>query len=207
MLQGLLGKYIESRHNYSEKMEEYNLLIDKLDKELIKLAALENGKSKDFDACAETMGNVLEIIVVYFIENMKKIDMEQKGNVCQIAKDLGKWVYLIDAYDDLEKDIRKKNFNPLIGFITTENFEDTSKVLNRSVAMLELMRIQIGKALKKLKLYSHEDIIYNILGDGLKKIVNTTSHKKQWKIEQMDKVKNAYLTFRIWYTLKIPWRK
>ena len=35
-------------------------------------------------------------------------------NVKELAYNLGKWIYLIDALDDFDKDKKKKNFNVFI---------------------------------------------------------------------------------------------
>lgn len=34
-------------------------------------------------------------------------------HLIKLADNLGRWIYLIDAYDDLLKDVKKGNFNPL----------------------------------------------------------------------------------------------
>lgn len=45
----------------------------------------------------------------------------------EIGKALGRFVYLLDAYDDLYQDIRKHRFNPLIPLQDHEQFDDFIK--------------------------------------------------------------------------------
>lgn len=46
---------------------------------------------------------------------------------------IGRWIYLIDAADDLEKDIKNNNFNPFLRAGKTE-FDYIQSVLNQSLA-------------------------------------------------------------------------
>ncbi len=46
---------------------------------------------------------------------------------------LGRWIYLIDAYDDMEKDTKKKSFNPLL----KTNYDLTEEDLDKITIMVE----------------------------------------------------------------------
>ena len=76
---------------------------------------------------------------------------------------LGRWVYIMDAADDLEKDIRHGNFNPF-----RRNWQEDSRetmlycnnVLNMTVSQLIL-------AYDLLKLHAYQEILDNLVHYGL----------------------------------------
>lgn len=63
-------------------------------------------------------------------------DETQKRVYYEFGYHLGRWIYLTDAADDIEKDIKNSNFNP---FVNSENIiaykpENISSILNQSLA-------------------------------------------------------------------------
>ncbi len=72
---------------------------------------------------------------------------------------IGRWVYLIDAVDDYDKDKKSGNFNP---FLSCDDFcyQKASESLNLTVG-------QAINVLKKIQVKRFEKIINNILYDGL----------------------------------------
>lgn len=103
-------------------------------------------------------------------------DGNNKESLYWLGYNLGKWIYLIDALDDLEKDIKDKKFNPLLkalnyeneGFITFKN-----RILKRiEFNLLTTARLTVEN-LEKLSLYKNQDIVYNILELGLMEKTNS----------------------------------
>ena len=47
---------------------------------------------------------------------LKKV-VEFEKDLRQIGFNIGKYIYLLDAYEDLEKDYKKGRYNPFIGYI------------------------------------------------------------------------------------------
>ena len=74
---------------------------------------------------------------------------------------LGKFIYLMDAYEDLEKDIRKKRFNPLIERSRQDGFEA------RVFDMLDLMMADCARCFEQLPITSDIEILRNILYAGV----------------------------------------
>ena len=80
---------------------------------------------------------------------------------------LGKWIYVIDAIDDLPRDIKKNEYNPLKNENANE-LSDMDKQALYSGALLELN--QMSKSVELLDFTKHRDIeaiIKNIIYDGL----------------------------------------
>lgn len=70
---------------------------------------------------------------------------------------LGRWVYIIDAVDDCEDDIKGGSFNPLKKKFGTPNYKQYCE---------EMLSLTVGEALNeldKLKIYRFKAIIENVL--------------------------------------------
>ena len=74
---------------------------------------------------------------------------------------LGKYIYILDAYVDLPKDIKKNNFNPLITMKDNPDFSD------RCEDLLVMLAAEAAKAFEMLPILENEDIIRNILYAGI----------------------------------------
>lgn len=85
----------------------------------------------------------------------KKVRLERLG-YC-----LGRWVYFIDAADDLEKDIQNHNYNPFIGY---GNTQETKRYANE---VLTLSAGEAHKSFAELQLNCFREILDNIMLLGL----------------------------------------
>lgn len=89
---------------------------------------------------------------------------------------LGKWIYLCDAVDDLEKDVKTGNFNALKPF-----GKDKSEVRERVEPILNNCWTECAKYSELLEIHKFSSIIENILYEGLK--------LRQSKVFKEEKVK------------------
>ena len=111
------GKYKRAARRYPE-----------LDKALKKcfgeLEELERADTRDIDACATTSADMLVAVAKACCKNADE-------NLFKLADNLGRWIYLIDAYDDLLKDIKKNTFNPLKpeGELTDEKTNEITAIV------------------------------------------------------------------------------
>jgi hypothetical protein len=74
---------------------------------------------------------------------------------------LGKYIYILDAYDDIEKDIKNGSYNPLLPLHQKETFD--TEVRN----MLMLMMAECTREFEKLPCILDADILKNILYEGV----------------------------------------
>ena len=87
---------------------------------------------------------------------------------------IGKWVYLIDAYDDIKEDLENNSYNPIIyQYKFDRKKESVEEFKNRVVENTHLTLIwylsEASNALDLLELKRNKDIIENILFLGLRK--------------------------------------
>lgn len=71
---------------------------------------------------------------------------------------IGRWVYIADAFDDMEKDKKSGNYNPLL--ICEKSADDAEKTLNMTAA-------EITNTYELMDIKKFGNIIYNIVYDGL----------------------------------------
>ena len=76
--------------------------------QLRQLAALEREGCSSMDRAADTFALLLRSIAEELEEGVKRRVLEQ------MLYHLGRWIYLIDAADDLADDFKNGNYNPLI---------------------------------------------------------------------------------------------
>ncbi len=78
-----------------------------------------------------------------------------------IGDGLGRFVYFMDAYDDLPRDVRKGNYNPLKPLRDREDYEQLCK------AALMAMIADAADAFERLPILLDADIIRNVLYSGV----------------------------------------
>ena len=120
---------------------------------LKELRQLEKSGTATLDAAANASAKMLGIVCRYQ-EDMWADELEQLGQA------LGRFIYLMDAYDDLPADKRKKRFNPLLPYEAREDYEAFVK---ESLTMLIGECTEIFEA---LPLVQDMDILRNILYAG-----------------------------------------
>ncbi len=74
----------------------------------------------------------------YMLANVFSLEGEtetEKRVYYEFGYHLGRWIYLIDAADDMEKDLKNNNFNPFFNIDNSlKNKEYISSILNQSLA-------------------------------------------------------------------------
>lgn len=74
---------------------------------------------------------------------------------------LGKFIYLMDAYDDLAKDEKKQNYNPWRPYRESPDFEEYC------LKILQMMMAECAKEFEKLPILQDAEILRNILYAGI----------------------------------------
>lgn len=91
---------------------------------------------------------------------------------------LGKFIYLMDAYDDLEKDQKKGNYNPLISLSKKRDFE--AFIENTLVMMMA----ECSKNFEQLPILQYTEILRNILYSGVWTKFNIIQKQKEKKYKK-----------------------
>ena len=143
----LKGKNSKTIKSYEEKMQ---VITDNLRK----LSEYEKANETNIDYVAGAFGNILSEIYVY-----KKDEWE--ADLRRMGFYLGKFIYIMDAYEDIEEDIKKGNYNPLKNIFYEEDFE------NKCYNKLTMMMAECTKSFERLPIVENVQILRNILYAGV----------------------------------------
>ncbi|QAT39019.1 DUF5685 family protein [Clostridium sp. JN-9] len=153
--------------------DKYNLINTKIKDNLDKLYLSEsNSSEKSLDELSHNFAHITGIILSSYLEGFNE-------NLYTLGYNLGKWIYIIDAYDDLKKDMENHRFNAINSCYNVNHspFEVFKKSIDKRIDfILTNCGRQCADQLTKIPLKKNKELLYNILNLGL--------------IEKMDKVKN-----------------
>ena len=143
----LEGKTKKARQMYMDKFRKIDLLMHDM-------AEVEKSGKADIDTMAGLFGQVMTQIVVCRED-------EWTENLSRFAFYLGKFIYLLDAYEDVESDIKKGTYNPLKKKYETPGFEEDCRTI------LTMMMSECCKEFEKLPILENVEILRNILYSGV----------------------------------------
>lgn len=118
------------------------------------LSALEADGKPDLDTPAGLTGRMLGTVYAWR-DDVWKEDLYRLGFY------LGKFIYLIDAWEDLEKDRAKGHYNPWRPYSMRKDFPEFSG------QVLEMMMTEASLAFERLPLLRDREIMRNILYAGV----------------------------------------
>lgn len=155
ILKSLSNEFKKASHKLSDKTE---VIKDKLHN----ISVLEKSNTDDIDKVSNEFGYLMEEIFLYKKDNWEK-------NLRKVGFYLGKFIYLLDAYEDMEKDEKNNSYNPF-NLIQKENKEQYAKDL------LLLNLSFLSEEVEKLPLIQDKGIVDNIIYSG---ILNKLDKKEQ----------------------------
>lgn len=119
-----------------------------------RLLACEREKDEDMDRAAGYTGELMAEIFVY-----KKDEWED--SLRRIGFFIGKFIYLMDAFRDVEEDIRSGSYNPFRHLYGRPDFEETA------IKILTMMAADSCQAFERLPIVEEIDILRNVLYSGI----------------------------------------
>lgn len=159
--------------NYLKKSKVEDKVVMEYTKEkLLLLNTLEasyNDLSQDEQLSLDELSHIFADLTGFIVSFYYK-EATFKENLYWLGYNLGKWIYIIDAYDDLEKDMKDNSFNAINSLLNTEHldFKSFSVLIKPRIDfILVSCAEQCLKYLNTLPLIKNEDILYNILELGL----------------------------------------
>lgn len=140
--------------SYNNIKEKYKRQIDVIERELAQLSILEKKESEEIEDVSATFGRLMAEIFVYKKDNWEE-DLRKIGFF------IGKFIYIMDAFEDVEEDIKKSRYNPFKNVYKEKDFIDkVQKILELTISSATI-------AFEKLPLIRDVDILRNILYDGI----------------------------------------
>ena len=136
-----------------------------------KLHEIEQENEQNLDAAANLTGEMLAELYV-MREDVYAKDLRELGFY------LGKFIYLCDSYEDIERDIKKKNYTPLLSRCEDEAFAVHCE------QMLSDMMARAAMAFERLPLLEDAEIMRNILYSGVWLRFEQASERRKAKKKQ-----------------------
>lgn len=177
---GLAGAEI-LKSQYKKIVNKYPRQCQQISESLQQLQECENNKEMNLDNVSRCFGELMSELFVY------RQDMWDE-TVRRLGFYLGKFIYIIDAYDDIEKDIKKNCYNPLINRYGQETFEEECRML------LTMMMAECTKEFEKLPLLIDIDILRNILYEGVWSRFEMINNKRKNEDGQINDYKSISST-------------
>jgi len=172
--------------NRSEKVfKQYSALVDRTYESI---RTCETQKTGDIDAIAALFGGLLSRLLQ---EMCRESQLSPPNPLIHFSELLGRWIYCIDAVDDLRTDFRKKRYNPLIyqykdTFFTSYPLEEAfASIISQEAIRLRLlsehMMAEYRLFRRQLGLYSVEidDIIFRSIPYTSARIVRQNMEKEK----------------------------
>ena len=188
---GWLGRFI-TMESYGDVKSRYPEVCAIVDKQMERLGMLEETGSGYLDMLSSLSGRVMEAVFAGYFEG--GLDEETEDPTLRIVRrigyQMGRWVYLIDALDDIRDDLKNGDYNPLVKSFhydkEKENWKDFSKRIyddmeNNLMATLKDMAI----SLDLLKTHRNEAIAENVFFKGL--LAQTDRILTKWEEEPAPK--------------------
>lgn len=142
----------------SNVCKKYKNLSEGILKSLSELSELEKKNCPSIDMTADCFALITEkIFAPDFIE-----DEETKKILAWIGYNTGRWIYIIDAYSDIEKDKKSGSYN---AFLCSNSDIEENKQLTYDTLTYTLNNI--ANAYDLLKIYRNDSLLRNILYSGL----------------------------------------
>lgn len=161
---------------YFKKAKKRNEeLTAKVESSYEKLRSLEKQKA-DENLLSDCFGNMMIAVA-------ESLTAKGDKNLRELCFYLGKWVYIIDALDDLKKDYEQGNYNPFLRNVTawSDNIYDgietkirwiTNECIDKIINAYELMKIDISEG-------ALSNIIYKGLASRTEFVINKRGEKCQ----------------------------
>lgn len=146
-LRALRGTYLELEEKYPEKCR----VIRKC---MALLAQCEKRGEENIDIIARYFGELMSELFVY------KQDVWEKS-LRRMGFYLGKFIYIMDAYDDVEKDMEQGNYNALIPLYGEPDFDDRCK------DMMNYVLAECTSWFERLPCVEDAELLRNILYAGV----------------------------------------
>lgn len=144
----LLSKgYHKVYARYEKKARKIDALLRELSKE-------EKRNSTDIDAVSGLFGQIMSEVMA------PKEDMWEPS-LRRLGFYLGKYIYLLDAYEDVFDDQKNGRYNPLLGKCDNPDFEGEIKTI------LTMMMAECSKEFEKLPIIDNIEILRNIIYSGV----------------------------------------
>lgn len=149
---GMMGLLLKNQNH--QVYERYPEKIDEICRKMKEIHEFEKADSRNIDEVAGAFGAIMAEIFAY-----RKDEWEE--TLRRMGFFLGKFIYLMDAYEDIETDLKQGMYNSLKSIYEDPDFEEQAE------RMLLMMMAECSKAFERLPIVENTEILRNILYSGV----------------------------------------
>lgn len=159
------------RKSFKTAYDKYPQKVDFIKACLGELRSLEEDQSTSIDQTSNCFARLLEEIFDYK-------DDEYRDRLRKVGFNIGKYIYIMDAYEDLDEDLEKGRYNPF-----TDYKDDREALKLRVDKLIGMTLSRLEEAILDLDIKVNKSIIDNIIYSGVylryKGLINGADKKKQ----------------------------
>ncbi len=120
------------------------------------LRQLEKSSCDSLDAVAHSFATLSQDFCTLVLERSNEFAETLCYNV-------GKWIYLIDALDDVEKDLKKKNYNPFISCYKANSLDELCNHKDEITFLMYAVLNRIAQSFNDLNLSKYTCVLTDVL--------------------------------------------
>lgn len=169
MKKRLMAALLKSKNK--KVYERHSGKVDRICEYMDKIHELEEEESRNIDEVAGAFGEIMAEIFAYRQD-------EWEETLRRMGFFFGKFIYLMDAYEDIEADLKEGTYNPFKGIYERPDFEEQAE------PVLLMMMAECSKAFERLPIVENTEILRNILYAG---VWSRYDQVKQKRKEQKEK--------------------
>lgn len=150
--------YQREKEKYEKQLERYEIFLNEFTK-------LEHDKA-DFDKITNTFGDYFSGIFMTYFECFQIGNSTDRENMYSFSFNLGKWIYIMDAYEDYNRDVKQQKYNCLLNMMNLDYTTEKVNVHKKIRAINGMLIFNMKKAKEKIAFKEHDAIIENVICNG-----------------------------------------
>ena len=156
------GKRLWFKSGHRRVVKNYPEIAKIVRENMSRQAEVEKRKTESLDIAADATANMLAEVSDYLLEEKKTQETRTLFYM------LGKWIYLIDALDDFDKDKKKGAYNPFVLSFEVQSKRELLERHGKEVSFaFQTIFSEIQENLRKIPMGFNRDLVDNVLLRGL----------------------------------------
>ena len=150
------------KKGYKRALKKNPRMVEIISAGMAAQAEVEDRKSRIIDEAAEPTAVMMRELSKLYLENFSTPATEG------LFYAIGKWVYLIDALDDYDKDVKKGAYNVLYAAYKKPNIKEAKEELGQELIFIfDMLFAQMRECLSQIKFNFNHDLTDNIILRGI----------------------------------------
>lgn len=159
---------------FKRAAKKYPEFVKIVESEYKKLYALESNSENRIDVICDPFANMLKDL------SRELLKGKSTEYTDLLFYNLGKWIYLIDALDDYDKDLKKGDYNAFKAAYNAKNYAELKKNNAEEISFILGATISaIDESLLKIEFKFNSDLIKNVASRGTKERTKTVLLKTE----------------------------